>query len=119
MTLPFRPEDRDPAHVARIRALNDALRTGGAGGRICITCGIGALSDGLRGQIIDRVRHFDSFDPEDDPYGEHDFGSLTVDGISVFWKIDYYDASMECGSEDPSDPNQTTRVLTILLADEW
>jgi hypothetical protein len=54
-----------------------------------------------------------------DPHGEHDFGNFTLAGRKFFWKIDYYDAAMEFGSEDPADPSKTTRVLTIMLASEY
>ncbi|WP_347339793.1 DUF3768 domain-containing protein [Bradyrhizobium rifense] len=56
---------------------------------------------------------------EHDPYSEHDFGSVSVDGTNLFWKIDYYDLSLQYGSNDPSDPAQTARVLTIMLAEEY
>jgi Protein of unknown function (DUF3768) len=52
-------------------------------------------------------------------YGEHDFGSFELEGEKLYWKIDCYDKKMRFGSEDPSDPEQTTRVLTILLAEEY
>jgi hypothetical protein len=59
------------------------------------------------------------FTPDNDPHGEHDFGSFTLVGRKFFWKIDYYDREMVHGSEEPADPAKTMRVLTILLASEY
>jgi len=52
-------------------------------------------------------------------HGEHDFGSFDYCGERIFWKIDYYDRECRYGSENPADPEQTTRVLTIMLAKEY
>jgi hypothetical protein len=62
---------------------------------------------------------FDAFTEGDDPYGEHDFGAFDLDGTRYFWKIDYYDHDLEHGSDDPSDPEKTRRVLTIMRADKY
>ena len=75
-------------------------------------------------EIAERVAAFDRFTPDNDPHKEHDFGSLDHEGHPVFWKIDYYDrasfgSGRETGSEDPSDPAKTLRVLTIMLASEY
>jgi Protein of unknown function (DUF3768) len=35
------------------------------------------------------------------------------------FKIDYYDPSLTDGSADPSDPAQTCRVLSIMLASDY
>jgi Protein of unknown function (DUF3768) len=55
---------------------------------------------------------------DNDPYKERDPGAF-VHGNRIFWKIDYYDTTLTKGSEDPSDPKQTVRVLTIMLASEY
>ena len=59
------------------------------------------------------MREFAAFSPDNDPYGEHDFGAIEWDSIRVFFKLDYYDRDMRFGSPDPADPAVTTRVLTI------
>jgi hypothetical protein len=103
-----------------ITELNDMFRQSGIGGRLFITAGIDALSKTAYERVLHKVQNFDHWDEGDDPYGEHDFGAFDdPEAGKVFWKIDYYDASMEMGSEDPADPKRTTRVLTIMLASEY
>ena len=106
-------------NTERIRALNDALRKTFQGGRIMLTCGVDALPEGDKLQLLQLVRDFDSFDPSNDPHQEHDFLSVEMDGQTYFAKIDYYDPSLTGGSEDPADPAKTTRVLTIMKAFEY
>jgi uncharacterized protein DUF3768 len=103
----------------KIRTLNDALRTTMTGGRVVMTAGVDALPSDVKAMVIRKVATFADFTPDNDPHGEHDFGNFEVTGHKFFWKIDYYDAAMEFGSEDPSDPVATTRVLTIMLASEY
>ena len=69
--------------------------------------------------ILTAVRQFRDFNSSNDPYSEHDFGKIELFGETVFWKFDYYDRALEYGSEDPSDPTATSRVLTIMLASEY
>jgi hypothetical protein len=105
--------------MAGVRELNDAFRTGGQGGRIVITRGVNARGVTFVVEALERVRAFDAFTEENDPYGEHDFGSFELEGEKLYWKIDCYDKEMRYGSEDPSDPSKTTRVLIIMLAEEY
>ena len=105
--------------MSRVRELNDAFRTTFEGGRVLITAGVGALPPILACEVLQKVRTFTDFTPDNDPYGEHDFGGFELAGHKFLWKIDYYDKSMTFGSEDPADPEQTTRVLTIMLAEDY
>ena len=104
----------------RIAALNDLCRTAmGITGRLVQTPGICALPLRDQSAIRERVEVFDAFTPDNDPHQEHDFGSFDHAGVTIFWKIDYYDPTLTYGSDDPSDPRLTVRVLTIMLAAEY
>ena len=104
---------------AKIRTLNDTFRKTGRGGRIMLTQGIQALGQKAVAEIIAKVRAFDQFNEGNDPYGEHDFGKIVHGHDNVFWKLSYYDRAMEFGSPDPSNPAVTTRVMTIMLGEEY
>ena len=103
----------------RIAELNDALRTNFAGGKVMMTRSVAVLPEGERAAVLTAVRSFQDFNRDNDPHGEHDFGQVEVNDSTYFFKIDYYDLSMENGSENPADPKQTVRVLTIMLAEEY
>lgn len=108
-----------------IRDLNDRFRKGDPAvpGRILVTQGVQALivdqgsEDG--DDVLAEVRRFDTFDADNDPHGEHDFGSFEYLGKRLFWKLDYYAPDMLHGSEDPADIAKTVRILTIMLAEEY
>ena len=107
------------AKTNRIRELNDAFRRTFAGGKVTMTAGVDALPDMVKAAAIRKVVTFDEFTEDNDPYDEHDFGKFELCGRRFFWKIDYFDERGEFGSEDPADPQKTTRILTIMLASEY
>lgn len=109
----------DTSKSQRIAALNDAFRTTLAGGTVLLTQGVKALPEDDQAAILETVRTFSSFTRDNDPYGERDFGAFQYAGERLFWKIDYYDSTLTYSSEDPSVSTQTTRVLTIMLAEEY
>jgi hypothetical protein len=106
--------------ASRIRDLNDRFRRLGQGnGRLFVTAGVQARGPVFVAEAICAVRSDDSFEQANDPYGERDFGVVTVKGTRVFWKLDYFDPTLSAGSEDPADETRTCRVLTVMLAQEY
>lgn len=102
----------------KIAALNDAARATLQDCRLVITQGVAALDD--INAVIARVQAYNGFTANNDPYGEHDFGSFEYgkDRQLIFWKFDYYDLDLPMHSPDASDPAVTFRVLTVMLAEE-
>lgn len=105
----------------RIRRINDALRIRG-GTRFGVThlsAGIAAVGPAFATRALAAVRRFDAFAPDDDPFGEHEFGTLVVDSVPILFKIDYYDLDLHRHSRDNANPKVTRRVMTVMLAEEY
>jgi len=109
----------DIVKQTKIRALNDALRKTGKGGQILQTSGFASLNSDIRAEFISMLRSRDEFDPDNDPYGTHEFGSEKIGSQVIFWKIDTYALDMVHLSEAPDDPKRTKRVMKVMLAREY
>lgn len=99
---------------AKIAELNDEHRRSMQG--YTVTKEIVAMGSAAN-EVFVGVKDYTDFNEDNDPYGEHDFGSLEVAGQKIFWKIDYYDENLSKWC-DPLDPD-CQRVLTIMLAEEY
>jgi len=114
--------DQDSSH-ATISALNDELRrslpNAKPGCLVMATAGVQAIGPAGVAVLVAAIRDYDEFTPDNDPHGEHDFGAMEHEGVRYFWKIDAYDRSLAFASPNPADPHVTTRVLTIMRADEY
>ena len=117
----------------RLARFNDRARQ--AMGLACVavaTEGFRALPEQDQSRVRELIETFDAFTPDNDPYGERDFGAIYQVGDgrwtitrparpaeTVFRKIDAYDRDLRFGSDDPANPAVTRRVLTIMLASEY
>lgn len=96
---------------AKIATINDKFRRVEM---MSVSQGVFNLHDVLG--LIRAVREYNDFNEDNDPYGEHDFGSLSWEGEKIFWKIDYYDPAFRAWADPLSD--ECERVLTVYLAEE-
>ena len=107
------------SNISEIALQNDNFRKHLSQGTLVLTQGIRSNTPDDLKEIITKVRTFDSFDENNDPYNEHDFGAFDYKGRKVFWKIDYYDHKILYLSPDVSNPRLTNKVLTIMYAEEY
>lgn len=97
-----------------IAGLNDAFRRTTVDD-IFITQGVQALPDVLG--LVQAVCDFDTFTPDNNPFREHDIGSIVWYEAKTFWKIDYYGQELVYG-ENPLSP-ESRKVMTVMLAEEY
>ncbi|MEY9880434.1 DUF3768 domain-containing protein [Bradyrhizobium sp. USDA 329] len=99
-----------------IALLNDAFRHTFCGGKVMMTIGVAELPDCVKAEALRQVADFSGLTEENDPHGEHDFGSFDLVGRKFFWKIDLYE---EPDVKDANRDPVVNRVLTIMLASEY
>ena len=107
------------SNISEIALQNDNFRKHLSQGTLVLTQGIRSNTKEDLKEIITKVRTFDTFDENNDPYGERDFGAFDYNGKKIFWKIDYYNQEFLYLSPDVSNPRVTNRVLTIMYAEEY
>ena len=105
--------------MSDIATLNDKFRRSFINGEVLLSAGIAAMSPEDKANIISMVQNFNDFNDDNDVYGEHDFFSFDYKGDKIIAKIDYYDLNHKYMSEDPSNPDITNRVLTIMTVYEY
>ena len=98
--------------IEATREANNRFRRTLSGGAVLMTAGIVALGAEAQRRIIEAVRAFDDFDP-DDPFDSHDLGDFEIEAdaqsqigthLLIFFRIDRH------GSD---------RLVTLMLASEW
>jgi hypothetical protein len=75
---------------------------------LVLTRGVANLSIEDVVEILQKVKKFNEFTKDNDPWGEHDFGSFEYKARKFFWKIDDYK-----GVEGYQ------LILTIMFAEEY
>lgn len=108
--------DAESSGREQIRVLNDNFRSTFVGGQVVMTAGVNELPIDAKAKALLMVKTFSAFTEDNDPYGEHDFGSFEVAGEKFFWKIDLYE---DPNVKDSDGEPLVNRVLTIMLADEY
>jgi hypothetical protein len=76
----------DKERAVKIAAINDRFR--GMAVDVTVTQGVIYSLSNVVGLLI-AIEGFSDFDEDNDPYGEHDFGSLIWEDEKVFWKTSY------------------------------
>lgn len=105
-----------------VRELNDRFRmeVDHTLGRWVITSGLNEKGPLFVQRACRAVQTFTAFSPDNDPYGEHDCATLTLDNEAIIWKIDtYLDAEMKYAADHPEDPKRSYRVMTVMLSSEY
>lgn len=99
-----------------IAAKNDELRRSLPSSLPCphramMSSGVAKMPPDKLRSIMLLVRDFDDF--TEDPYGEHDFGTIEFEGQKLFWKFDYFDKDFKYFEENGA------RVLMVMSAHEY
>ena len=81
--------------------------------KFMMTSSVASLPEKQKFALFSKVANFNDFNEDNDPHGEHDFGTIFQDGEKYFWKIDYYDDDYQFHKEDGN------RVILLMHARDY
>ena len=99
------------------RTLNDHFRKTAKGGIVSISWGIHMLGRAEVDTIMKKLGGVEG-DSSCDAGSEHDNGEIAVNSRRIYWEINYYNKAFDDMSLDSTNPDQTTRFMTLLLDSE-
>jgi hypothetical protein len=123
-TQPNNGADAMPPAVLMAEAiaqLNDEMRQKpfGPGKRTVVTRALNHMGSDFIKRALVAVAGFQTFTSGNNVHLERDYGVFELDSYGLMFKIDYLDVDGVYASDDPSDPAQTLRVMTIMFASEY
>ena len=107
----------------QLAKINDTLRVNliinscdvefeGVKGKMMLTRQVADLPYSQMIELLVMIAKVNTFSPDNDPHGEHDFGSIDAFGDKWFWKFDYYDSDLTYFGHH-------THVLTIMHSSDY
>lgn len=100
------------------RTLNDHFRKTAKGGIVSISWGIHMLGRAEVDTIMKKLGGIEG-DRSCGADSEHDNGEITVSTRSIYWEINCYNKEFDDTSVDSTNPDQTTRLITLILGTEF
>ena len=100
------------------RALNDHFRKTGQGGIVTLSMGLHKLGQAEVDNVMKQLAG-EKGDKSVEAGSEHDMGEIQVGNRTVSWEINYYNKELDDVSDNPTNPDQTTRFMTLLLSTEY
>ena len=100
------------------RALNDHFRKTGQGGIVTLSMGLHKLGQAEVDNVMKQLAG-EKGDKSVEAGSEHDTGEIQVGNRTVNWEINYYNKELDDVSDNPTNPDQTTRFMTLLLSTEY
>jgi hypothetical protein len=108
--------DKAAAQPGTVRGLNDRLRQTSTGGRVVLSPCVLSLPPEKVSELLDRVRTFTAFEPENEE--SHEFGQFQLAGHAYCFELECVSRSRD-GSVNSGSAGKATRVLTVMRVDEY
>ncbi|MBW4961560.1 DUF3768 domain-containing protein [Sulfitobacter sp. CW3] len=99
------------------RTLNDHFRKTTKGGIVSISWGIHMLGRAEVDSIMKKLGGVEG-DRSCGAGSEHDNGEISVSNRNIYWEINCYNKEFDDMSVDSTNPDQTTRFMTLFLDSE-